>query len=61
MSACTQECEKEHTRKREMVCKKENVWKGARKRWHEKDGMRKKASHEGMGKSKCMVAGKATR
>lgn len=27
----------------------------------ERDGMRKKASHEGMGKSKCMVAGKATR
>ena len=33
----TRVCEKKHRRKREIVCKKENVWKGARKRWQEEE------------------------
>lgn len=48
-------CEKDHTRRREIVHKKTSVWKGARKRWEEEE-----SEHEGMGKSECMVVGKAT-
>lgn len=49
-------CEKDHTRRREMVCKKETVWKGARKRWQEEE-----SEHEGVGKSERTVVRKATR
>lgn len=51
---CARVCEKDHARKREIESKKENEWNGTRKRWHEEENER-----EGVGKCKCMVAGKA--
>lgn len=51
---CARVCEKHHARKREIETKKANEWNGARERWHEEEN-----DHEGVGKCKCMVAGKA--
>jgi len=55
----TRVCEKDHTRKRKIVHKKENVWRDARKRCHEEE-----SEHEGAVKERvccCRKGQKVTR